>query len=153
MAIKMVGYAIAAGSLFVMIGALLFRRVARFGVPLLLTLSFALAGAGFVQLAAATSYNGILIGVAINNLGTGLLLPTLLTWVMRQLPFAQRGRGAGFWTACFFCGQFGCPLVVMAISKGTGGLAQSMGVLGWCCMAMATTALLTVRRRALKLPA
>ncbi|RTL52442.1 MAG: MFS transporter [Rhodocyclaceae bacterium] len=142
-----VGMAIASGSLMVTVGAVLFRRLVHAGVPTLLTLSFAMAGVGFLQMSWAGSYTEMLVGVVINNLGTGLLLPSLLVWVMRQLPFEHRGRGTGLWTASFYLGQFVCPLVVMGISQHVGGLSGAIGTFGWCALALAVFALTTVRRK------
>lgn len=42
--------------------------------------------------------------------GTGLLLPTLLTWAISGL--SDEGRGTGMWTAVLFIGEFLCPLLV-----------------------------------------
>lgn len=144
---KQVGLAIASGSLMVTIGAILFRRLVHAGVPTLLTLSFAMAGVGFLQMSWASSYTEMLVGVVINNLGTGLLLPSLLVWVMRQLPFEQRGRGTGLWTASFYLGQFVCPLVVMAMTQPVGSLPGAIGIFGWCALALAGLSLAGVLRK------
>ncbi|MGB3168315.1 MAG: hypothetical protein WBB62_02440, partial [Rhodococcus sp. (in: high G+C Gram-positive bacteria)] len=47
----------------------------------------------------------------------GLLLPTLLLWVVSDLEFAQRARGTGAWTAATFSGQFLSPLLVLALGS------------------------------------
>jgi MFS family permease len=53
--------------------------------------------------------------VLVNGLGIGLMLPTLITWVMAQVTFAQRGRAAGGFTAALFAGEFASPLLVLAL--------------------------------------
>ena len=57
-------------------------------------------------------------------LGFGMLLPTMLTWVLKELPENVRGRGTGLWTGCFFLGQFAAPIVVTALQSQMGGLSN-----------------------------
>ncbi|GGX26062.1 hypothetical protein [Streptomyces chryseus] len=44
----------------------------------------------------------LVVGAVTNRVGTGLLLPSLLTLAMSWLDFADRGRGPGLWTSAFF---------------------------------------------------
>jgi MFS family permease len=106
------------------IGTLIFHRlfIIGFTTPRLLALSLALSGSGLV-LAAAATINEVVIGVLINGLGGGLLIPTLLTWNMRTLPLERRGLGTGAWTASFFLAQFVNPLVVLWLAGISGGRA------------------------------
>jgi len=60
----------------------------------------------------------LVIAVTINGVGVGLMMPTLLTWIMSQVDFSQRGYAAGGFTAAFFAGEFASPLVVLAITEG-----------------------------------
>jgi MFS family permease len=78
--------------------------------------------------------------------GTGLLLPTLLTWAVNRLRFEQRGRGTGLWTGTLFIGQFLSPILLAAIGAGVGGLQPALGVLGVVTAVAALTTLLLVRR-------
>ena len=61
--------------------------------------------------------------------GNGLLLPSLLTWALGALGFEQRGRATGVWTSAVFLGQFVCPLVVIGLGSGLGGLDGALLVL------------------------
>ncbi len=45
-------------------------------------------------------------------------MPTLITWVMSRVSFAQRGRASGGFTAALFAGEFISPLVVIAFTGG-----------------------------------
>jgi MFS family permease len=74
--------------------------------------------------------NEVLIGVLINGVGGGMLIPTLLTWNMRTLPFERRGLGTGAWTASFFLAQFVNPIVVLAIAGIAGGRAAAAHHIG-----------------------
>jgi hypothetical protein len=83
------------------------------------------------------------LAAGLNQIGAGMLLPTLLTWAVSRLPFELRGRGTGIWTATFALGQFVCNnLAVPLIIGYTGGILPTIGVLGWACLAAAMVALL-----------
>jgi hypothetical protein len=88
----------------------------------------------------------IAVGAVIASAGTGLLLPTLLTWALSGLDFAERGRGTGMWTAAMFIGQFFCPLVLLAVSVPLGGLSGAVLALGVLTALVAAAAPLIVRR-------
>ncbi|WP_420706240.1 MFS transporter [Streptomyces sp. NRRL B-24484] len=89
----------------------------------------ALCAAGFAVMAVADRAPLLVAGAVVNCLGTGVLLPLLLTRAMALLDHADRGRGTGLWTAAFFLGEFFCPLVLLAASALVGGLAAAVGVL------------------------
>ncbi|MEU0425229.1 MFS transporter [Streptomyces canus] len=91
---------------------------------------FALCGAGLVLMGLAQNIAVLIIGAFLNCIGTGFLLPSLLTWAMSKLEYADRGRGTGLWTASFFFGQFICPLALIAVESTTGSLAAAVGLLG-----------------------
>ena len=78
---------------------------------------------------------------AVNALGCGMILPTLLTWATRGLAFEIRGRGNGAWQATFAVGQFLSGVVVTLLADGTGGLLPAFVALG---MANILVALLTI---------
>jgi MFS family permease len=111
-------------------GAISFTRIGRFGPRTLLPVAFGLAGAGLVVMASGSAVVVVAVGATIASAGTGLLLPTLLTWAISPLDFAQRGRGTGLWTASFFIGQFACPLLILALAGGLGGLPTALVLLG-----------------------
>jgi MFS family permease len=113
------------------IGSLIFHRlnIIGFTTPRLLALSFACSGAGLVM-AASTTMNEVVIGVLINGLGGGLLIPTLLTWNMRTLPLERRGLGTGAWTASMFLGQFVNPIVVLWLAGVAGGRTAAVHIIG-----------------------
>jgi MFS family permease len=69
-------------------------------------------------MADALTHVQVVVAVTINGLGIGLMLPTLITWIMAQVNFHQRGRAAGCFTAAIFAGEFISPLVVLAVTQG-----------------------------------
>jgi MFS family permease len=106
-------------------------------------LEFALLAAGFLLMSVLTSPWAFTFAAGLDQIGAGMLLPTLLTWAVARLPFAVRGRGTGLWTATFSLGQFVCNnAVIPFIMSFTGGILPTIGVLGWLCSGAAVVALM-----------
>jgi MFS family permease len=127
-------------------GAVVFARLSRFTPRVLLPIEFGLSAVGLVIVFATTAVPVIAIGAVLTGLGTGMLLPTLLTWAVNRLTFEQRGRGTGLWTGTLFVGQFLSPIILVAIGAGAGGLQPALGVLGVLAAVMAAVTLFAVRR-------
>ncbi|WP_434975978.1 MFS transporter [Streptomyces hydrogenans] len=108
----------------------------------------ALCAAGFLMMGLADSLPLLIAGAVVNCVGTGLLLPSLVTRAMSLLDYADRGRGMGLWTAAFFLGEFLCPLVLLAGKGPAGGLAPAVALLGVTAGGLAAALLLTARRPA-----
>ncbi len=126
---QQIGLTMGASQFGVLVGALSFRLFR--GVPAhrQMLLAFVAAGIGGGLLAVAGSHGLVVIAVLINGLGIGLMMPTLLTWIMSQVDFQQRGRAAGGFTSMFFAGEFASPLVVLAITGGViGALPAALGI-------------------------
>ncbi|AEV83268.1 Transmembrane 9 superfamily member 2 [Actinoplanes sp. SE50] len=94
----------------------------------LLPIAFGLAAAGFLLIAATPRVPVITAGAVLTGAGTGLLLPTLLTWATNNLGFEERGRGTGLWTGTLFVGEFFSPLLTSGLSAAAGGLRPALGV-------------------------
>lgn len=124
-----IGLATAIASAATVGGAVVFARLKRSPDPLLPAV-FAVCAAGFGVMFLAGNAPLLVAGAVINCLGTGMLLPALLTSAMSRLAFEDRGRGTGLWMAAFFGGEFVCPLVLLAVEAGVGSLAGAVGVLG-----------------------
>jgi MFS family permease len=133
-----IGQVSAVASLATAAGAYTFGRVAGHGPRVLLPIAFGLAAAGLILVGLAGGVPLVAAGAIIASAGTGLLLPTLLTWAISGLSYEQRGRGTGRWTAALFIGQFFCPLLVLAISGLLTGLSSALVAVG------ALTALMAV---------
>lgn len=111
-------------------GAFLFGRFSRRGTATLLPIAFGLAAIGLIVMGLSNAPALTAVGAVVTSGGTGLMLPTLLTWALSSLTFDQRGRGTGLWTASLFIGQFICPLLVLALTAAAGGLGGALVVLG-----------------------
>jgi MFS family permease len=136
----LIGLAAAIASLATAAGAISFRFLAKLGTRNLLALAFGLAAVGLSLVSVAGNVPLAIAGAVIASAGTGVLLPTLLTWAVNGLEFRQRGRGTGIWTGTLFIGQFLTPIVLGAAAAALGGLGFALGALGIAC----AVALLTV---------
>lgn len=141
-----IGLATASSSAAVVVGAVVFAKAGR-SPQVWLPTAFGLCALGFAVIWLAPNPVVLTIGAVINCLGSGIMLPSLLTLAMSKLDYADRGRGTGLWTGSFFLGQFTCPLVVLALTSAIGTLANALGVLA-LAGTVATAALgLTARHR------
>ncbi|WP_233412852.1 MFS transporter [Nucisporomicrobium flavum] len=138
-AVMSLATAVAAGS---------FAKLSRHSPRRLLPVAFGLAAAGFGIVAATGSVPAITIGAVLTGAGTGLLLPTLLTWALNRLTFDQRGRGTGVWTGALFIGEFLAPVLITGVGAATGGLRPALGLLGVAAAALAVGSVLVVPRDA-----
>ncbi|MBB5747026.1 MFS transporter [Brevundimonas variabilis] len=144
-----IGGSAAFGSLGVPLGSLIFRRLSGMGTGLILGGAFLLAGVGLVIMGISGTYELTMTGVLINQLGCGIILPTLLAWVMASLPPEARGRGIGIWTGTFFIGQFFSPILLTVGSKALGSVGQAVvacGVAALVCAAIGLIAAIRAHR-------
>ena len=128
---RLIGIAGAIAGLAMPCGVGMFRWI-RASHPFKLALSFALSAAGFAVLVFAHDYVSAVAGAALNEVGSGLVLPTLLSWALAGLPGHVRGRGTGAWQACFFFGQFISPVAIIGLERLTGSVDHA--VLTYACV-------------------
>ncbi|WP_233568654.1 MULTISPECIES: MFS transporter [Kocuria] len=128
--VGIVGAGSALASLATAVGAVSFRFTAHHGPGKLLPVAFGLSGVGLVLIWFSSSIVMAMVGAVITSAGTGLLLPTLLTWAVSGLKLEQRGRGTGIWTGCLYVGQFLSPILLTIGAGVLGGLPVALGVLG-----------------------
>ncbi|MFJ8141475.1 MFS transporter [Streptomyces sp. NPDC096013] len=131
-----IGLATAIASAATVGGAIAFARLKRSPDPMLPGV-LALCAVGFGVMCLAGNAPLLVVGAVVNCVGTGMLLPALLTSAMSRLAFEDRGRGTGLWMAAFFGGEFVCPLVLLAGESAVGSLAGAVGVLGVVTAAVA----------------
>jgi MFS family permease len=146
-----IGKFTAIASLGVPIGTVVFRFVTRWPIGRLLMLEFGVIGLGFIGMGRATEPDAFVYAALFNQIGCGMVLPTLLTWAIRGLNYAVRGRGTGIWQGTFSVGQFLSGVVITFISAMTGGIFAAFTVLGVSGLVAAVSAILgdiITRRRA-----
>jgi MFS family permease len=139
-----IGLAYGINSLGVISGTLLFGWVlaARLGVAYQLATGALIAGAGFIMMNGAADYATLTTAGFLNGLGCGILLPTMVTWNMRDLPISRRGMGTGAFQSCMFFGMFINPVVLVGLEKALGGMrAQAIGVEGQVLLGMGLVAM------------
>jgi predicted MFS family arabinose efflux permease len=124
-------------SIGVPLGTFIFWGVARLPIGWLLLLDFALIGVGFLSMGGATDPAAYSWGSFINQVGCGLVLPTMLVWATRGLSYSIRGRGNGMWQAAFAIGQFLSGMVVTLLSAELNGLLPALVVMGKGALAIA----------------
>jgi len=125
-----IGLVAAVASLATAIGGFTFARLSKIRPGQLLPLAFGLQALGMLLIWALPGLPGIIAGAVIASFGSGLLLPSLVTWVVAATLFEDRGRVTGWWTAAFFLGQFLTPLLMGALGAGVGGLPTAVGIVG-----------------------
>jgi MFS family permease len=142
---KMIGIGAALAGLAMSCGSALFRIIrARYTVKL--AISFLISSAGFFIMTYAHTYGLTIAGAALNEAGSGMVLPTLLTWAISRLPSHLRGRGTGVWLSSFALGQFASPLLVLALAGLLGGRIQAIHTYAFACGLAAIISVLAVWR-------
>jgi MFS family permease len=117
-------------SIGVPLGTFIYWGLSRLPIHWLLLIDFALLGAGFIGMGQAGDPTAYAWGSFINQVGCGIVLPTMLVWATRGLTYSIRGRGIGMWQAAFAIGQFLSGMAVTLLGKQVGGLLPALRVMG-----------------------
>lgn len=141
-----IGGVTAIASLATAIGAFLFRWIARYEARVLLPVALGLAGVGLIVAATAPAMPVLVVGAVVASFGTGILLPTLITWAISRLDYDQRGRGTGVFVSAVFLGEFICPLAVLGISAGAHSLSVAVAVVAVVGLVLAAVLGFVLRR-------
>jgi len=128
-----------------MLGAVLFK-VLRLPVTGKLLISFSFLAAGFLMLALVRGFLWTEIAASINQLGAGMVLPTLLTWALSKLTVEVRARGTGIWQTAMFLGQFLSPLIVLGLKNVLGSISGAVLTYGVACSMAAVFAAVSCLR-------
>jgi MFS family permease len=127
-------------SIGVPLGTFIFWALARVRIGWLLFIDFALVGIGFAWMGRAADPHAYVWGSFINQVGCGLVLPTMLVWATRGLAYGIRGRVNGMWQAAFAIGQFLSGMVVTLLSHLLGGLLPTLSLMGKVLLVFAVIA-------------
>ncbi|WP_292930598.1 MFS transporter [Novosphingobium sp. PASSN1] len=147
-----IGQITALPTLFILVGAMLFWWLGSRGTgsPTLIAIFLSFLGAGLAVMGLAADWKSMILGMALQQTGAGMAIPTLIAWAQSQLPFAHRGRGMGIWTATFFFGQFSSPLLVSVLRGAVGTMQGAFLVAGIVSAVGAVLLLLVLSRSARK---
>lgn len=122
-------------------GTVLFGRFKGASGPMLVMIGLAFAAVGYLGAGLSTSLAMTSVAAVIASIGFGMLLPTMLTWVLQVLPEDVRGRGTGLWTGVFFFGQFFAPILAAALQGKLGGLENILLLYaGFCALGVVIAA-------------
>lgn len=108
------------------LGSLVFHKAKEHVGPRLLATGLVIATLGYAGASLGTTLPVIAAFVILASIGSGMMLPNMLTWTMSRLPPQMRGRGMGLWTGAFFLGQFLAPLLAAAVAGVTGTMASML---------------------------
>jgi MFS family permease len=123
------GLLISIASLGVPVGAIGFGYIKRWlSIRSLLLIEFTMMAIGFYGMCKATSPLVFIVPGIINQIGAGLMLPTLLTWGMQPLTFENRARGTGIWQGTFAVAQFLSTLAFSFVMARVSDLQAAFGV-------------------------
>lgn len=125
------------------IGTLLFWALSRLSIGLLLCIDFLLIGVGFLWMSASTTPTEYVWAANVQQIGCGLVLPTLLVWAQRGLAYRIRGRGNGLWQGAFGIGLFVSGAALQFLGKQLdNSILNAFGALGKLCLVVAVAALI-----------
>lgn len=141
-----IGFLTSIASIGVPLGTVVYSKSGLKDPRKLLLIEMIMLCAGFFIMAKAHDPLPFLAGCFLNQLGAGMLLPTLLVWAMGMLAFEVRGRGSGLWQGSLAVGQFMCPVVVTFLSNRFGGLFAAFGCLAFAAAVGGVVALVTLLR-------
>lgn len=129
-------------SVGVPVGTFVYWGASKLRIGWLVCLDFLLIGIGFWGMGRATNPTSYVEFGFINQVGCGLVLPTLLVWTTRGLAFEIRGRGNGMWQGAFAIGQFLSGMLLVLLGKELGGLLPAFSALSVICFVFAAGAVI-----------
>jgi MFS family permease len=141
-----IGLVAAIASLITAAGGFTFARLGKLRPGRLLPLAFGLQAVGMIVIWVIPGVPGVIAGAVFAGFGSGLLLPSLLTWVVAATLFEDRGRVTGWWTSAFFLGQFLTPILMGVIVAAVGSLPAAVGVVGIAAAVVGLLVWLAARR-------
>ena len=142
------GLAIALLNVVGVVVSLNYRRVrARLPFTAIAVVMFVAIGAGLALVGAASSLPLVLLGLAVAGLGTGLLLPTLNSWISHGTPAALRGRALGVLSTAVYLGQFISPLASQPVARASSVASAFVLAAALCALVAAAVAVLASSRR------
>jgi MFS family permease len=135
------GVLISIASVGVPLGALFFGWLAKIWSSTALIGGFlAFLGAGLLAIGLSHDPQTLATVAIVQQIGAGMMIPSLIFWVSQLLKPEIRGRGMGFWACAFFLGQFISPAIVGLLSSHVGGILGAFSVAGGVALAGAVAA-------------
>lgn len=117
-------------SLAYIVGAFLYKLLSERPVGVLLGVAGGLIAIGMVGIGLSSSTKEAAFWALFQQLGGGMVIPSLIGWAQASVPFEQRGRAMGIWATFFFTGMFLCPTIVTFTTGLSGSLSTTFWWLG-----------------------
>ncbi len=137
----MLGLFTSIAGLSVAAGTFAYRRLARSGIATQLLVAFGLLGVSYVMMDHSPSADSLTFWLVANQLGCGILVPSLVVLVMARLPFEVRGRGTGVFMTAWWLGQpLSTQLVAWVRQLVGGSLPAALQIFGILCLLAASVA-------------
>lgn len=141
-----VGSLTAIPSLFVMLGAVIFRALAGRPNAVQIAAFLGVLGLGLAGMGLAATVPQVIAALCVQQTGAGMAVPTLIAWAQTKFPFEHRGRGMGLWSGAFFLGQFISPWIVHRLDLTAGSMQGAFVLSGLAALAVAAGALVMSSR-------
>lgn len=148
-----IGRLTALPSLFIIVGAFIFRMLGNKANAVQLGAFLLVLGSGLLGIGIAVSVPMMVAAIVIQQTGAGMTVPSLIAWTQTKLPFEHRGRGMGIWTACFFFGQFTSPWLVARVEQLTGSVQDAFAAAGIAAVVVASALFIAASRQKSRKPA
>jgi MFS family permease len=145
---KSIGLIMAIPSIGVPLGSIVFKLTTRFGPMTQIIMVFLCYCIGLTGIGMAPDYKVAIAFAFMQQLGNGIIVPSLIAWAQSKFLFEHRGRGMGWWASSFFVAQFLSPAVVNLVRGWVGGLQAAFVAFGLAAGACAVIALLLRSRQA-----
>ena len=144
---SIIGYSISAS---VLAGALLSINYGRirmkFNFYEIYMATFLLMGAGFILISLFHTYWGVISGLIIAGLGTGLFMPNTNLWLISLAPAERRGRLVGYLNFAVYMGQFLSPVFIFPIIRWQ-SIHFSFGLVGFLMLSLVVVFLIENRKQ------
>lgn len=112
----LIGIAIAMGTMFSAVSSFQYSKIKdKLSFTHIYVIGYTLMAIGYAIVAYSTSYELVLVAMAISGLGIGIMIPNTNMWVMKIAPPEIRGREIGRLTTFWFMGQFLSPILLFPI--------------------------------------
>ncbi len=128
-------------SLFILLGAAIFRLLAMRPNILQMGVLLLLMGAGLAGLGLATTVPMMIAALIVQQTAAGMTVPTLIGWTQSKFGFDHRGRAMGIWTGAFFLGQSQSPRLVHTLDAQIGSMQGAFLTAGMVGLAAAAVTL------------
>jgi MFS family permease len=144
-----IGLHVTLASSGVVLGGIVFARLAGVSMPMRFALMFACLGTGYAGLGLAPGAEMALASALVAQFGNGLAIPMLIGWALEKFGASHRGRGMGIWGSCFFAGTFLSPPLLTEMTRVTGSFLGAVAGIGVFCLFLAGMLVLLRGRRIL----